>query len=93
MWATGRGFGPGFDGMDRAPPAQDSNGPAVMAEREGRARGETAKGGTASGGKVRLSDNPSRQLGTIHGGLGFESSRVFRRFTMVCANPSQSQAL
>ena len=49
--------------MDRAPPARDSNGPASMAERKRRARGETASDGTASGGKVWLGDNPSRQLG------------------------------
>ena len=45
--------------MDRAPPAQDSNGPAVMVEREGRGIGGTAKDESASGGKVRLGDNPS----------------------------------
>ena len=51
----GRTFCAGFGDMDRAPPARDSNGPASMVEREGRARGETA-----SGGKVRLGDNLSR---------------------------------
>ena len=45
--------------MDQAPPARDCNGPASMAERESRARSETAGDGTASGGKVRLGDNPS----------------------------------
>ena len=63
--------------MDRAPPARDGNGPASMAEREGRARGETASDGTASGGKVRLGDNPSPQLGPLHRGPGYESRRVF----------------
>ena len=63
--------------MDRAPPAQDSNGPAVMMEREGRARGGTAKGGTASGGKLLLGDNPSRQPGTVHRVRGYESRCVF----------------
>ena len=71
------GFGAGFGGMDRASPAQDSDGPAVMVEQEGRARGGTAKHGTASGGKVRLGDNPSRQLGAVHRALGYESRRVF----------------
>ena len=56
--------------MDRAPPARGRNGPASIAEREGRARGETASCGTASGGKVRLGDNPSRQLGPVHRGPG-----------------------
>ena len=63
--------------MDRAPPARDSNGPASMAEREGRARGETASDGTASGGKARLGDNSSRQFGHLHRGLGYEPSPVF----------------
>ena len=44
--------------MDQAPPARDSNGPASMAERESRAKSETAGDGTTSGGKVRLGDNP-----------------------------------
>ena len=51
--------------MDRTSPARDSNGPASTVEQEGRSRG-----GTASGGKVRLGDNPSRQLGPLHRGLG-----------------------
>ena len=49
-------------GMNRAPPARDSNGPASMAERESRTRGETASGEAANGGKVWLGDNLSRQL-------------------------------
>ena len=53
-------FWAGFGGTDRAPPARDSNGPARMAEREGRAGGGTASGDSASGGKVRLGDHPSR---------------------------------
>ena len=77
MWATGRTSGAGFGGMDRAPPAQDSNEPAVMVEREDRAKGRTAKGRTVSGGKVRLGDKPSRQLGAVHRGLGYDSRRVF----------------
>ena len=60
LWATGGRFWAGFGSMDRTLPGRDSNGPASMAEREGR-----AKGGTASGGKVRLGDNPSRQLGLL----------------------------
>ena len=63
--------------MDRALPTRDSNGPASIAEREGRARGESTSDGTASGGKVRLGDNPSRQLGPLHRGPGYESRRVF----------------
>ena len=63
--------------MDRFPPVRDSNGPASMAEREGRASGGTASGGTASGGKVRLGDNPSQQLAPLHRGPGYESRRVF----------------
>ena len=46
--------------MDRAPPTRDSNGSASMAERESRAGSEAASDGFASGGKVRLGDNPSR---------------------------------
>ena len=77
LWATGGTFSAGFGSMDRAPAARDSNGPASMAERESRARSETAGDGTASGGKVRLGDNPSRQLGLLHRGPGYESRRVF----------------
>ena len=33
--------------MDRAPPARNSNGPAIMVDQEDRAIGETASGGTA----------------------------------------------
>ena len=62
----------GFGGMDRAPPARDSNGPASTAEREGR-----AKRGSASCGKVRLGDNPSRELGSLHQGPGYESRHIF----------------
>ena len=51
-------FWAGFGGIDRAPPDRDSNGPASMAERESRARSETAGDGAACGGKVRLGDNP-----------------------------------
>ena len=58
-------------------PSPACNGPARMAEREGRARGETASDGTASGGKVRLGDNPSRQLGPLHREPGYEYRRVF----------------
>ena len=58
LWATGGTFGAGFGGMDRVPPARDSNGPASMAERKDRARGGTVRGGTTSGGKMRLGDNP-----------------------------------
>ena len=47
-----------------------------MAERESRARSETAGDGTASGGKVRLGDSPSRQLGPLQRGPGYESRRV-----------------
>ena len=48
-----------------------------MAERESRARSETAGDGTASGGgKGRLGDNPSRQLDPLHRGPGYESRRV-----------------
>ena len=39
-----------------------------MAERESRARSETAGDGTAGGGKVRLGDSPSRQLGPLQRG-------------------------
>ena len=46
--------GAGFGGMDRAPPARDSNGPASMVEREGRATGGTTSGGTACGGRCGL---------------------------------------
>ena len=61
LWATGGTFWAGFGGIDRAPPARDSNGPASMAKRESRARSETAGDGAAcGGGKVRLGDNPSR---------------------------------
>ena len=77
LWATGGTFGAEFGGIDRAPPARDSNGPASMAERESRARSEIAGDGTASGGKVQLGDNPSRQLGPLHRGPGYESRRVF----------------
>ena len=84
----------GFGGMDRAPPARDSNGPESMVERERRARGGTSSGGTASGGKVRLGDNSSQQLGPFRGGLGYESGRVFSFSPdLICANPSQSRAL
>ena len=72
-----RRFGLGSVEMDRAPRARDSNGPASMAEREGRARGETASDGITSGGKVRLGDNSSGQLGPLYRGPGYESRRVF----------------
>ena len=45
-----------------------------MAERESRARSETAGDGPASGGKVRLGDSPSRQLGPLQRGPGYEGS-------------------
>ena len=77
LWATGGTFWAGFGGIDRAPSARDNNGPASMAERESRARSETASGGTASGGKVRLGDSPSRQLGPLQRGPGYESRLVF----------------
>ena len=47
-------FWAGFGGTDRAQTARDSNGPASMAEREGRAGGGTASGETASGGRCGL---------------------------------------
>ena len=80
QWATGGTFWAGFGGIDRAPPARDSNGPVSMAERESRARSESETAGdeTTSGGKVRLGDNPSRQLGSLQRGPGYESRRVFR---------------
>ena len=74
---SGRTFWAGFGGIGRTPPARYSNGPASMAERESRARSETAGNGTASVGKVRLGDNPSRQLRPLHRGPGYESRRVF----------------
>ena len=77
LWATGETVWAGFGGMDQAPPARDSNGPVSMAEREGRVKGGTASGGTASDRKVRVGDNPSRQLGPLHRGPGYESRRVF----------------
>ena len=49
-------------GMNRAPPARDSNEPASMAKRKSRTRCKTTSGEAASGGKVWLGDNPSRQL-------------------------------
>ena len=58
MWAIGGTVWTGFGGIDRAPPARDSNGPASMAGRESRARSETAGDGTSRGGKVRLGDSP-----------------------------------
>ena len=76
LWPTCGTVWAGFGGIDRAPPARDSNGPASMAERESRARSETAGDGTASGGKVRLGDSPSRQLGPLQRGPGYESRRV-----------------
>ena len=45
-------FWAGVGGIDRAPPARDSNGPASTVEQEDRARG-----GTASGGNVRFGDS------------------------------------
>ena len=77
LWATSGTFGAGFGGIERAPPARHNNGPASMAERESGGRSETAGDGTAGGGKVRLGDNPSRQLGPLHRGPGYESRRVF----------------
>ena len=47
-----------------------------MAERESRARSETAGDGTGSGGILRVGDNSSRQLGSLHRGPGYESHRV-----------------
>ena len=63
--------------------ARDSNGPASMVEREGRARCETASDGTASGGKVRLGDNPSPQLAPLYRGPGDESRAAFSRFVLI----------
>ena len=58
--------------MDRAPPVRDNTGPASTVEREGRARG-----GTASGGKVRFGDSEALQLGFVHRGLEHKSRRIF----------------
>ena len=77
IWATGGIFWAGFDGIGRAPPTRDSNGPASMAERERRARSKTAGDEPTSGGKVRLGDNPSRQLDPLQRGPGHESRRFF----------------
>ena len=77
LWATGGTFWAWFGGIDRALPVRDSNGPASMAERESRARSETAVDGAACGGKVRLGGNPSRQLGPLQRGPGYESRCVF----------------
>ena len=63
--------------MDRAPSARDSNWPAIIVEREGR-----AKGGATSGGKLRLDDNSSQQLGPVHRGLGYEPA-AFSCFALI----------
>ena len=59
LWATDGTFWARFGGMDQVPPTLDNNGPASMVEREGRARGGTGSGGSASSGMVRLGNNPS----------------------------------
>ena len=47
----------GVGGMDRAPPAQDNNGPTSTMGRENRAQGRTA-----SGGKVQFSNSAALRL-------------------------------
>ncbi|CAN0385824.1 unnamed protein product, partial [Ascophyllum nodosum] len=78
-WGT---FWAGFGGIDRAPPTRDSNGPASMATRESRARSETAGDGAACGGKVRLGDNSSRQLGPFQRGPGMNPA-AFSCFALI----------
>ena len=61
LCGLGGTFWAGVGGMDRAPPTRDNNGPVKTVE-----GGCRARGGTASGGKVRFGDSEALQLAPLH---------------------------